>query len=65
MIEPIQVYRIRRIAEHGHGPFEISDLDYILRAYADMVSTLEHIEKTSRSMSDAESATDCLNRVRS
>ena len=65
MIEPIQVRRLRRIAERGHGPFEIGDLDYIIRAYVDMIETLEYLERTSRSFSDATAATDCLNRVRS
>jgi hypothetical protein len=65
MTEPIQVHRIRRIAERGHGPFEIGDLEYILRAYADMEETLKKIEEATTSTDIANLATDCLNRVRS
>ena len=65
MIEPIQVHRLRRIMECGHGPFTTFDLEYILRVYVDMIETLEKIERTARSISDATLATDCLNRVRS
>ena len=65
MIEPYSVHRLRHIMQCGHGPFTTSDLEYILRAYRDMIETLEEIERTSRSLNDATLATDCLNRVRS
>ena len=65
MIEPIAIYRLSRIAERGHGPFETGDLDYIIQAYRDMIETLEKLARTARSASDSQLAIDCLDRVRS
>ena len=42
-----------------------ADIRWILEVYANTIETLEKIAETARSMSDAELATDCLNRVRS
>ncbi len=70
MSDPIQVHRLRVVAEvmrpnHFIDPVFHSDLNWLLYAYTEMIEILEHIEKTSQSLSDTTLATNCLNRVRS
>ena len=65
MADPIEVHRLRKAWEHGRRDIVVKtdDIEYILHAYDTMIDGLVEIQKTSRSLSDAEKATVLLNRI--